>query len=147
MGRLLVLLFICLIMKRQKKIKEQWNRDLKRIENKFDEIIGNMNSLEMRRPGVGSLNGYINNISSFYKDKYCGCTDQTLYMHKEFAGTTFDLVSDTFAGSLEQQWTFKMMYTGLPIPHNWINASSVSYPAQILKLDPWMGTRTRTWKD
>ena len=98
--------------------------DVSKMIQKMHEYVNNLNSMNLRRPGEGALNGMANNISSTFGSGYWGCVDQTNGLIYILNNVSFD---DT--------WQF---YDSKPsIFHHRVKAVSNNPNDPIVYLDPW----------
>ncbi|MEW5251784.1 hypothetical protein [Microbulbifer discodermiae] len=97
----------------------------------------------LRRPGDGTVNGWLNNIESSlpFCPNYYGCGDQSLYL--------VDQLNDpSFYDSLSTQWRFEIIYEwgtiDHPFPHQWVEGYPWVDESRRIKLDPWANQRSRS---
>lgn len=82
-----------------------------------------MNNLGYRRPGSGSLNGWLGNLS--YHKEYMGCVDQAGVAQRQMGGMSTD-----------DKWTFSINQESLGFHKNVIGISSNPNDPMLI-IDTW----------
>ncbi len=103
--------------------------DLQRIQNTFNAAINRMNQSGQRRPGTGKINGWLNNLFSWWEG-YQACTGQSfILLNSENAA----------ANSLDDNWTFSLQDDFV---HTWVLGTSSNPMDPSVTMDPLYNTFT-----
>ncbi|AFY00973.1 hypothetical protein Bdt_1274 [Bdellovibrio bacteriovorus str. Tiberius] len=98
-------------------------KDVSRFRGSFNDLVSTMNNLGYRRPGTGSLNGWLGNVS--YHKEYMGCVDQAGVAQRQMGGMSTD-----------DKWTFSINQESLGLHKNVIGISSNPNDPMLI-IDTW----------
>jgi RHS repeat-associated protein len=112
--------------------------DVERIRQIYDEAVRGMEERGERRPGSGTLNGWLNNASTIYGENTTRlwCQDQASEVLGGLAAR----------GPLNYDYSMETLFSE-PFPplHFWVKATPRDPKDPIINMDPWRNSFTETY--
>jgi hypothetical protein len=112
--------------------------DVVRIKNRYYDAMFDMAVNKQRVPGTGFGVAMLNNIHSYYEEKFSDkgySTYERCYGQAEIV--LQNLINLQRFGGLDDKWDFRMAHRP---GHYWAEAVSSNKNDPVIKLDPWIGS-------